>query len=315
MPTATDVGRRHADARLALVDDAEAIALRFWALVDPARIAGSWAVQVPALVAYTSAAQLAAAGTADRYLADVLDAGGIAPQGGPRVRPGAFVGASSGDVLAPQLYRPAITSLLAIGNGAATKAALAMGKHTLSTIVRTQVGDAGRAADQVSLAAHRQLDGYVRVIVGKTCSRCLILAGRRYRWSSGFQRHPRCDCQNLPVRYAEAEDLVQDPEKVYASLTPAQRRAAGWSQVDQDAIAAGADLNQVTNARRGVYTAGGRQFTREGTTRRGIAGQLLGAGRGRRAVRITPDQIFAEANGNRDEAVRLLRRHGYLLDI
>jgi hypothetical protein len=60
-----------------------------------------------------------------------------------------------------------------------------------------------------------------------------------------------------------------------------------------------------------VYTAGGRRYTREASTRRGLAGKRLGAARGRRAARLTPDQIFADA-ADRDDAVRLLHKHGYI---
>src|SRR5690348_18342012 len=43
-----------------------------------------------------------------------------------------------------------------------------------------------------------------------SCQRCAILAGRWYRWSQGFLRHPRCDCVNLPAErqaWAEAEEI------------------------------------------------------------------------------------------------------------
>lgn len=61
-------------------------------------------------------------------------------------------------------------------------------------------------------------------------------------------------------------------------------------------------MARVINARRAIYTAGGRTFTRDSTTRRGTG----------RKARLTPDQIYIEAGGNRDEALRLLKLHGYL---
>lgn len=61
-------------------------------------------------------------------------------------------------------------------------------------------------------------------------------------------------------------------------------------------------MSQVVNARRGMYTAGGRSLTRTSTTRFGTA-----PGR----QRLMPEQIYEQA-GSRDQAVDLLRRNGYL---
>lgn len=71
-----------------------------------------------------------------------------------------------------------------------------------------------------------------------------------------------------------------------------------FGKASAEAIREGADMARVVNARRGMYEAGGRQFTHE------VAG---------RRPRLMPEQIFREARGNRDEALRLLRLHGYLI--
>jgi hypothetical protein len=76
-----------------------------------------------------------------------------------------------------------------------------------------------------------------------------------------------------------------------------------FGQAGAAAIRDGADLGQVVNARRGMYTAAGRSLTVESTTRRGVA-----PGK----VRLMPEQIYREARGDRDEAIRLLKRFGYL---
>jgi hypothetical protein len=46
-----------------------------------------------------------------------------------------------------------------------------------------------------------------------------------------------------------------------------------------------------------------------GTTRRGFAGRRLGRG----VVRLMPEQIYLDAGGDRDEALRLLQQHGYII--
>lgn len=309
----TDLARRHALARVRLVDAAETTALAAWARVDAARIAESWVSQLVHVLAITTAAQLAAAGDADPYLDQVVDGWDLPATTGPRINPRAFATGSSGADLATMLYQPVIGSLLAIGAGSDPDQALTIGRHQLSTIVRTQVADAGRTADGVALTARPEVDGYVRVVVGKTCSRCIVLAGKKYRWNAGFRRHPRCDCIHLPAVLEYSSDLLTNPHRIYESLSPVERRQAGWTGPDQAAISEGADLAQVTNARRGVYTAGGRQLTTEGTTRRGFAGSRAGARRGNRTARLMPEQIYAEAAADRETALRLLYDHGYLL--
>lgn len=73
------------------------------------------------------------------------------------------------------------------------------------------------------------------------------------------------------------------------------------------AIRDGADPGQVVNARRGMAVSAGRTVTTEGTSRRGFARSRLGG-----AVRLMPEQIYRDAS-SREEAVRLLRLHGYLV--
>jgi hypothetical protein len=89
------------------------------------------------------------------------------------------------------------------------------------------------------------------------------------------------------------------------------------------AIADGADMNQVINAHRANSRSKNGLYTTEGVTRRGIAGRRLiesgGSVRGKgrystaRVRRLTPEGIYRQAAGNRDEALRLLKANGYVL--
>ena len=56
-------------------------------------------------------------------------------------------------------------------------------------LVTSLVADAARGAESVSIATRPRV-GYVRYLSPPSCSRCAILAGRFYRWSTGFLRHP-----------------------------------------------------------------------------------------------------------------------------
>lgn len=153
----------------------------------------------------------------------------------------------------------------------------------------TQVADAGRIASGVSVASRPTLQGYVRYLNAPSCGRCAILAGRFYRWSTGFQRHPRCDCTMLPTNRAPAAELITNPRDAFE-----RGEIRGLSKADAEAIADGADLGRIINVRSkkaGLQTAGGRVLTRGG--------------------RPTPEGIYRLAS-DRVEAINLLRRFGYI---
>ncbi len=297
----------HFAAAATLANAAGEAAVGIWSEVSPAAIAASWAALVPEAQTVTAGAQLAAAKLAAPYLVEAAAFADAVDPAALQVVARAFAGvASDGRALDTLLYQPAIASLLAVREGADTRIALATGRATLQMMVRTQVADAGRSAVQAGLVARRDLDGYTRVAVGRSCARCVILAGKFYRYNTGFDRHPQCDCVHLPCKQAQAAGISQDPMRVYNAMTPQERSAAGWSKADQKAIAEGADLGQVTNIRRkgGLYVADGKQYTHEGTRARGRRG----------TKRMTPGQISREAGDDREKAIRLLREHGYLYD-
>lgn len=160
---------------------------RLWGQVGPRDDFGrAWDVEAALRLLTTS--QLAAARDAETYLSAVLPEVGLAdaPAVG-RVVPGAFAGvASDGRDLSGLLEEPVIRAREAGGGTGGLQA----GRAQLEMIVRTQLADAAREAVQVGIVARPRVGGYVRMLVGKSCPRCVILAGRWYRWSAGFARHP-----------------------------------------------------------------------------------------------------------------------------
>lgn len=207
---AESVAHDHYRTQKRLSDAAARVAGDAWAHVDPGNITGSWRALAPEVTVTVAGAQRAAASQADGYLEAVLDAQGMSTAATGGVVPSAFAGvASDGRPLQSLIERPANATLAAIGSGHTVPRSLAMGRASLDMIARTQVADAGRTADQVSLLAHRSASGYVRLLVPPSCSRCVILAGRWYRYSAGFQRHPRCRprataATSLPARPSAA---------------------------------------------------------------------------------------------------------------
>jgi hypothetical protein len=291
-----EVAAAHARDRLGLVEALADEARRAWRLVDPARIADSWVSRMLPLLVTLTGAQRVAAGVADNYLDEVLDAQGLDPAAEARTDPRSLSGtASDGRTLDGLLYRPAVTTLELIGGGTAVEESLQAGGYLLDMIVRTQVADAGRAADLVATTARPQATGYVRMLVGKSCSRCVILAGRWYRYNAGFNRHPKCDCIGIPGRENTAGDERTDPKAYFRSLSRDDQDKA-FGAAGAEAIRSGADIAKVVNARRGMYTADGRLFTTEAAGRR---------------PRLMPEQILRDAK-NRDDAIRLLKLHKYI---
>lgn len=355
MPSLLDLARRHAAFRRRLAVAAAGEATQMWRKVDPGSIQQSWLTQLDRLLVLVTGAQKAVAQRADDYLDEVLDLQDISPAAEGHTVATALAGvASDGRGLDGVLYRPVVTALTGIQRGATVERAMASGLATLDMIVRTQVADAGRAADQVATVARPRANGYVRMLVGTSCSRCAVLAGRWYAVNAGFDRHPRCDCVHVPGREDTTDDVRTDPKAFFRSLSAVEQDQV-FTQAGAEAIRLGADIGQVVNARRGArgltpagarITAeearalrGGLQrgrlqtvdvfghqlaITSEGATTRGLAGVRLGAkvdgvkktgGRYRsaKAPRLMPESLLQIAGTDRDLALKLLKRNGYII--
>lgn len=306
MAIATEIARAHQAHREDLAAATAAVGVALWEQVDTDDIETSWLQRLGRLWSILTGAQLRAASRANEYASRVLDAQGAVISPLAEVRPEAFVGiASDGRPLASLLQRPVVSAKIALYRGESVPRAMASGRATLDMILRTQVEDAGRVADGVATAVRPGV-GYTRMVNPPSCSRCLLLAGRVYRYSSGFLRHPRCDCVHVPVKGAKAAEsggLVTNPLDYFNSLSREQQDKV-FTAAGARAIRDGADISQVVNARRGL-TAAGR--TTEGVSRRGFAGSRL---QGR--ARLMPEEIYRQARG-REEVLALLRLHGYII--
>lgn len=263
-----------------------------------------WRKVGPRLVALTAAAQLGAARNGAAFVPAALDEQGIDVDPDGQVNPRGFAGyASDGRPLESLLYTAVVRSKVAMkarwghdDRGATTYApglrvdeALKSGQSWLDTVVHTQISDAFRQAESVSVTTRPRI-GHVRMVNAPCCQRCAVLAGRVYRWSTGFQRHPRCDCFMVPTTIANpsAPGVVIGPDDI-KDLTKSQRKA----------IDDGADVNQVINSHRaGARGKGGMTTT---------AGKRKGSGQ-----RLTPEGIY-KVSATREEAVERLRQHGYLI--
>lgn len=249
-----------------------------WARMDLGAVEATWAQVGPVLTTVVSSAQTGAARNGAAMVPAVLDELGQTVAPDAIVAPEAFAGfASDGRGLASLLEGAKVR---AVESGS-----LELGGKWLDMAAHTMVSDAGRQSASVAGFARPRV-GFVRVANAPCCQRCAVLSGKFTRAEAAFNRHPRCDCFNVPTSDpASITAPVIGPDDV-KDLTASQRKA----------IADGADFNKVVNSHR----AG----KRNGLT------TTEGAKRG--AKRLTPEGIYRVAS-DRDEALRLLRSHGYVL--
>ena len=150
------------------------------------------------------------------------------------------------------------------------------------------VQDAARAAQGVAVAIQRTEKGWVRHLTLPSCDRCAVLAGRVYRYSQGFQRHPGCDCTMVPTTVGNLDMTYDVPGLVEAG------QVTGLSKADSAALADGADFNKIVNVR--SKTAGLSE-----------SGRVLARG-----GRLTPEGIYRIAS-DRQQVLDLLRANRYIL--
>lgn len=180
----------------------------------------------------------------------------------------------------------------AVGAGAQPAEALAQSGRWLTMTTLTLLADTRREVYGADIIQRPALSGYVRMLNPPSCSRCIILAGRWYRWNEGFLRHPRCDCQHVPAAEDVAGDIRTDPYAMFRSMSPEQQERT-FGRIEARVIRDGGDIYRVVNLqRRGLGTA--------------KAARLYGT-----PTRMTVDDIYRVA-GTRTNAIRLLQQNGYI---
>lgn len=297
-------------------------------------------------------AQFVMAANVDPYMENVADAFGATSITEAAVRPQGFAAGFTDDGRSMNglLLTGSVNAKRSIAGGATLAAAMDAGASALRTTVESQIAGAGHLASMVSMfmrdapapasaeptrgaggriyakgsdglmKPHFRPKTYVRMVQAGACSRCIILAGKRYGKSVAFLRHPRCHCTAIPVDENIDDYPATDPQAYYESLSP-DARIKAFGKAGVEAIDMGADMNQVVNARQGMYvTNKGRQATRMGTTKRGMYGssQTVFTNEGTTSkygrtmqARLMPEEIFKIAP-TREDAIRLLRHYSYI---
>lgn len=301
---------------------ASADALGLWALMGE-DFDTSWRLIAPALQDSVTRAQREAVTASQGYVDATLEDLDIPADRFAHTAPQRLVGvASSGVQLLPVLYGAVIASKKAMLGKNDVAGALTSGRKRLKSMVNLQTADAGRMSTSLDMVSHKKVTGMVRVVLPPACDRCVVLAGKYYPWSQGFRRHPQCDCTMVPANEAVEGALTTDPYEFFNSMSE-KRQNEMFGAKNAQAIRDGADIFQIVNSRKELYTAsGGLKATRYGTTRRGNWGyqqaKHVKTSRSKytRAtkVRLMPEEIYRQAAGNREKALRLLKQNGFIFD-
>lgn len=285
------------------------------------RATGSWADQWatdvgPKAAAVVVAGQQALAQESQGYMTAVLAELGIASESPTSLTISTFSGvAGDGRPVATLLEQAVIRAGEAFNRTQEPAEALQSSQAFLDRVTATILADTARAAESVAMVQREWVEGWVRMLNPPSCARCAVLAGKFYLWNDGFERHPMCDCRHIPAQ-EEGErfgSLLTNPNIYFDSLSRAEQDRI-YTRAGAEAIRDGADISQVVNARRGMRKAQvyGRDVlvTDEGTTRRGLAYRPQGSDR--TTVRLMPEAIYDLADGDRAEAIRLLRLHSFI---
>lgn len=253
----------------------------------------SWALIRPDMLGMVELGRQAAVANAVGYTSAVLRETGQPDSPIGELAPSVFLSTGpDGRRVDTLLDEAVIGAKTAVAGGSAPSEALAQSGRWLTMTTLTLLADTRREVYGADIIQRPALSGYVRMLNPPSCSRCIILAGRWYRWNEGFLRHPRCDCQHVPAAEDVAGDIRTDPYAMFRSMSPEQQERT-FGRIEARAIRDGGDIYRVVNIqRRGLGTA--------------KAARLYGT-----PTRMTVDDIYRAA-GTRTNAVRLLRENGYI---
>ena len=183
-------------------------------------------------------------------------------------------------------------------------------------VIASQVQDAGRNGAALQMAVTPSATTYVRQVNPPSCSRCILLAGKKYRDNEGFDRHPLCDCTHVPTDDETGDDVrfdapayfrslptAEELAEEYPDLTVAQRRERGLYSQEDVFTKHGAALIRAAPESKQQYVMGRVVNTRW------MKHSTAGDDRRRRAM---PGDLVQRAGGDRVLLLRLMRANGYI---
>ncbi len=218
------------------------------------------------------------------YTASVLRETGADASGIGSLNPAAFLSATpDGRTVSGLLDQVPIKAKLAVSQGLSAADALSTAGAWMSGSLLTLLADTRREVYGADIIQRPAVDGFVRMLNPPSCKDCIVLAGKFFRWNTGFERHPKCDCIHVPSAENAAGDMTTDPYAAFKSMSPEQQEKT-FGRSEARALREGADIYKVVNqSNRKLSTANSRI-----------------------------DKIFRNA-GTRTNAVKMLQDQGFIL--
>lgn len=244
----------------------------------------SWSTIAPQMREVVETGRAAAVAVAVPYTASVLaETGQVAEPIGP-LAPAAFLAsAPDGRPIGSMLEQSVVKAKVAVGSGMTPDRALFAAGQWLTMATLTTLADTRRMVYQADIIQRPTLTGFTRMLNPPSCKDCAILAGKWFRWNTGFERHPNCDCIHIPAAENIAGDLRTDPNALFDSMTPAEQEKT-FGRSEARALREGADIYKVVN-----------QSNRKLST-----------------ANSAIDTIYRNA-GTRTNAVKMLQEQGFIL--
>lgn len=244
----------------------------------------SWAEVRGRMLTVVETGRAATVAAALPYTAAVLRETGQGSDPVGALNSAAFLSAApDGRTVGGLLDEAPIQAKLAVGGGLTAADSLASAGTWLTTALLTLMADTRREVYGADIIQRPSVTGYVRMLNPPSCKDCIILAGKWFRWNTGFERHPRCDCLHVPSAENAAGDMRTDPYEMFKAMSPDEQVKA-FGRSEARAIREGADIYKVVN-----------QSTRKLAT-----------------ANSRIDQIYRTA-GTRTNAVKMLREQGFIL--
>ena len=229
------------------------------------------------------------------YVSDVLAETGQRGVPAGAVVPAAFLSSTpDGYPVGSMLDSVPVRAKQAVARGAGVREARLFAAGWLSRFALTMLADTRRSVFQADIGARPRVTGYVRMLNPPSCSRCAILAGKRFLWNQGFQRHPNCDCIHIPASEQVAGSFTTDPYEYFKSLSEREQDRI-FGKYQAQAIRDGADIFQVVNVSQRAMPVAGR------------SGLVRYAG----GTRRTLEDIYLR-DPSRRFVVENLQHHGYI---
>lgn len=256
----------------------------------------SWLSVGPAVLETVELGRAAAVARSVGYTDAVLaETAQKAPAAGELNRARFLESAPNGQPMSDVVSGSVVQAKVAVKSGLPVQEALGQAERWLTGVVLTALADTSRSVVGADIARRPTLTGYVRMLNPPSCSRCIILAGKFFRWNEGFQRHPRCDCKHIPAKdadWAKAEGFISDPYEAFNALSKSEQERV-FGRIESRAIRDGADIYRIENTKlRGLGTA-------------------KGAAKFGTPTKLTIDDIYRTA-GNRKNAIAAMEREGYI---